>query len=408
MYKIAYSCKFSQILAQTAKSAIKISVKKTIFVTLIMFRKGVILLLLSAGWLADGSATLPPAIHHEVPTKARPLYTADTLTICVAGDIMMHITQIEKARRANGSFDFRSYFSQIKDDIQNADISIANMEFTLGGEPYTGYPAFSAPDSYANYLADCGFDIFLTANNHILDKGCSGAERTLAKYRELNASHGIQYCGTASDQADRDRTTPLFITAKGMKIAIINCTYGTNLGADMHWPKVNYMNNSSLIKDALKKAEEADFTIVFPHWGTEYSLTSSEEQQEKARWLIENGADMIIGTHPHVVQNIDTIKGVQIIYSLGNAVSNMSAPDTQLGLMAKVRIIRKPSGDIIAPPVSFKWLWCSRPGGYNNSHTVLPVLSHADKRNEWNGAWEHDKMMKSYERVRKATEIEEK
>ena len=92
---------------------------------------------------------------------------------------MMHANQILNAHRGGQDYDFSSYFHLIQEDIEKADIAIANMEFTLAGEPHTGYPCFSAPDSYAKYLADCGFDIFLTANNHIFDKGGKGAERTL-------------------------------------------------------------------------------------------------------------------------------------------------------------------------------------------------------------------------------------
>ena len=134
-------------------------------------------------------------------THTRPIFRNDTLTICFLGDMMLHTKQIENAHRGGSEYDFSSYFFHLEDRIAEADIAVANMEFTLAGEPYTGYPAFSAPDSYAEYLADCGFDIFLCANNHIFDKGSQGASRTIEKYRELGISHGIKYCGLAADQA---------------------------------------------------------------------------------------------------------------------------------------------------------------------------------------------------------------
>ncbi len=338
-------------------------------------------------------------------SKARPLYQEDTVTICVMGDMMMHTAQVENAHRLLHRYDFTQYFKHIRNRIKDADLAIANMEFTLAGEPYTGYPAFSAPDSYAEYLADCGFDIFLAANNHIFDKGSEGASRTIARYRELSKSHGIRYCGLTADQEDREQTYPLIINTKGISIAIVNFTYGTNLGADMHWPKVNYMNDKARVKEALDKASESDFTLVLPHWGNEYELKHSPQQSETAQWLIENGADMIIGTHPHVVQDCETIDGVQVIYSLGNAVSNMSAANTQVELMAEIRLIRETDGDIRVLPVRFTWLWCSRPGGYGNSYTVLPVEEQIGRRKEWKGAWEHDKMTRTYNRVRSATGI---
>ena len=114
----------------------------------------------------------------ETPQTAKPLFKQDTLSICIMGDMMMHTKQIETARQKDGTYDFSSYFSLITDRIQAADIAIANMEFCLAGEPYSGYPTFSAPDNYGEYMAQCGFDIFLAANNHIFDKGAAGAERS--------------------------------------------------------------------------------------------------------------------------------------------------------------------------------------------------------------------------------------
>ena len=354
--------------------------------------------------MLTASGMVSAQIRHTL-SKALPLYDKDTVTICVLGDVMMHTAQIENARRSDNRYDFTSYFKHIRDRIERADLAIANMEFTLAGEPYSGYPAFSAPDCYADYLAECGFDIFLTANNHIFDKGSTGAERTLEKYRELGKSHGIRYCGLASDLNDKERTYPLTINVKGINIALVNFTYGTNLGADMHWPKVNYMNEKIGLKRALDKASGTDFTLVLPHWGNEYELTHSVTQRETAEWLIKNGADMIVGAHPHVVQDCEKIDGVHIAYSLGNAVSNMSAADTQIGLMAEIRLVREYNGDITVLPVKFTWIWCSRPGGYGNSYTVLPVKEHLDRKGEWMGSWEHDKMRTAYDRVRKATGI---
>lgn len=338
-------------------------------------------------------------------SKARPLYERDTVTICMMGDMMMHTAQIENAYKGGDRYDFCEYFRFIEDVISKADVAIANMEYTLAGEPYTGYPSFSAPDCFAEYIAECGFDIFLAANNHIFDKGSQGAARTLGKYRTLGRSHGIRYCGLSADQNDHDATYPLTINIKGIKIALINFTYGTNLGADTHWPKVNYMNDRSKLKKALEESQKADFTLILPHWGNEYELTHSHQQRETAEWLIGNGADMIIGTHPHVVQDCETINDVQIAYSLGNAVSNMSAANTQIGLMAEIKLVRENNGDIKALPVVFTWLWCSRPGGFCHSYCVLPVDKFIGSRDKWEGAWEYDKMIAAYDRVRNATGI---
>ena len=114
--------------------------------------------------------------------EVKPLHSTDTLTICILGDIMMHSKQIEDAMRADSTYEFRC-FDMIREKIHSADIAVGNMEFTLAGKPYSGYPRFSAPESFASYLAECGFDIFLTANNHILDMGSIGAARTPWYYK---------------------------------------------------------------------------------------------------------------------------------------------------------------------------------------------------------------------------------
>lgn len=327
----------------------------------------------------------------------RPLYKADTLTIKVFGDVMMHKAQIDAAHKG-----FDKYFIYIADEIRNADLAIANMEFTLAGEPYTGYPGFSAPDEFAEYLAGCGFDIFLCANNHIYDKGSKGATRTLDMYRQLKEKYGIQHTGLAENQEERDRQNPLIVIRKGIRLALINTTYGTNLGATDHWPKVLYQSDRATVSDAVSKAEKnSDISIVFPHWGTEYELLHSESQENIAEWLTGLGADLIIGSHPHVAQDTEVINGVEVAYSLGNMVSNMSAANTQIGLMATIRIAREPNGDITLLPLELTHLWCSRPGGLTDSYTVIPVEEFIGKSHLWLNDWDYNKMVTTYERVRK-------
>jgi len=349
-----------------------------------------------------------PERWKEALTYAKPIYRQDTLSICILGDVMMHANQIGNARRNGSEYDFSSYFSLIGDRIKDADIAVANMEFTLAGEPYTGYPCFSAPDTLAIYLAECGFDVFLAANNHIFDKGSKGAERTLNIYRRLQDRHGIRFTGLAGNQEEMNDNNPLIIRTKGIKTAFVNFTYGTNLGLGTFWPKTNYMGEKAKIAEAFSKAEEndADYIIALPHWGTEYILKHNLEQEDFAEWLVENGADFIIGAHPHVVQDCSIINDVPVAYSLGNAVSNMSAANTQMGLMATIRVVRLSNGDLEALPLELEYLWCSRPGGYNDSYTVIPVREYIGREEIWQNKADYDKMTATYDRVRKETGIE--
>lgn len=362
--------------------------------------------------LVAASLKVAPACHAQiVPDKVefapersfevRPLYKNDTVTLVVLGDIMMHQKQIDAALRESGEYDFSSYFSLINNKIAEADIAIGNMEFTLAGEPYTGYPCFSAPDSFAQYLAGCGFDIFLCANNHILDKGKNGAERTLRLYRDAGLKYGIQFTGLAGNGDELEGTTPLFIITKGIRIALLNFTYGTNnSGSADAFPLVNRLSDKELMEESFRKAAKADFVLALPHWGNEYELTHSPAQRKMAQWMVDNGAGMVIGSHPHVIQDVQTISGVRVVYSLGNAVSNMSAVNTQLELMATLRIIRKGNGDIEVPEPELTWLWCSRPGGYNEGYTVVPVEEFIGRKHLWKGAWDYEKMMETYYRIK--------
>ncbi len=347
--------------------------------------------------------------------NALPLYRQDTVTIRFIGDVMMHGKQIEAAYRKDGSYDFSSWFQYIREELSSADIAVANMEFALGGEPYSGYPAFSAPDGIAGQMAEDGIDLFLAANNHIYDRGSAGAERTLEQYRMTSDTFGTVYTGLASDSEEEKRTWPLIMNVKGIRIAFINFTYGTNGGRREGWPKVCYMSDRKTIARAIERAREknADILIALPHWGNEYELNHSQEQEEVAEWLAAEGVDIIIGTHPHVVQDTASVKGngrhgrTQIAYSLGNAVSNMSAADTQLELMATAGIVRHFNGDIEILPTGLTFLWCSRPGGYNDSYTVLPVVEMMGRKEEWKNPYDYENMLRTYRRVLEKTGIEE-
>ena len=357
--------------------------------------------------LASAQEILMPESWSRALYDVPSLYKADTLAICFMGDIMMHTRQIETARQKDGTYDFSSYFRLIKDRISSADLAVANMEFTLAGEPYSGYPCFSAPDGFEDYLAETGFDIFLAANNHIFDKGSDGAARTVEAYRKLEKEKGIRFLGIASDKEMLERSNPLTIIRKGIRLSFINFTYGTNLGGQKEWPRTNYAREKEKLGTAFAKADsaDADFTIVLPHWGPEYCLTHSREQEETAVWLVRNGADFIIGAHPHVVQDTMTIDGVPVVYSLGNAVSNMSAANTQLELMVTLRIIRHGNGDLTAAPLEYTWLWCSRPGGFSSSYTVIPVEEYIGREDEWQGRWDYRKMTDTYRHVKETTRI---
>ncbi len=364
--------------------------------------------------------TLPVLVVAQIPVSvppARPLrQLPDTATILVMGDVMMHRDQISNAARTDGTFDFSTYLANIKPMIEKADLSIANMEFTLAGRPYTGYPCFSAPDGYEDYVASCGVDVFLTANNHILDKGKNGLERTLSRYSEMESSGIVKHTGVSASDVDDRMRFPLMVAVKGVRVALVNFTYGTNIKGDSDFPKV-HLTDKKEIEAAVRRARRAgaDFVIALPHWGTEYVLNHSSSQEALADWLAGIGCDAVIGAHPHVVQDCGlvsafsdgSLKKVPVVYSLGNIVSNMSATNTQVGMIASLRIVTDEDGVKTMLPPRLTFTWCTRPGTLTDSYATVPVKDFIDKKELWKRPADHDNMVRSYLRVKSQTGIED-
>ena len=309
--------------------------------------------------------TRPPRFESLWPIRTSLLRPRpDTVSLFVVGDIMSH----RAVSRSAEEFGYQSFFKYLEDRIAGADLAIGNMEFPLAGKPYTGYPAFSGPDGYAQYLSDVGFDVFLTANNHILDKGTAGLRRTI----DVLEQKDLIYTGIARDERADTLLNPLMLHVRGLRIAIVNFTYGTNTGPFDPWPKVHYMRKKDILP-MLERAREADLVLVFPHWGVEYRLHHSEAQEEMARWLVENGADVVVGAHPHVIQDVQWIGDAPVIYSLGNALSNQNDLNSRLELALTLRVVLEEDKAPRLLEPSFEYLWCTKPGMVEDSYSAVPV-----------------------------------
>lgn len=265
----------------------------------------------------------------------------DTVTLIFAGDVMGHIPQIDAAYNPlNDSYNYDICYKWVKSYIQQADFAVANLEVPIAGKPYSGYPAFSSPDALLDALKNAGFDILLTGNNHVLDRGKPGLERTIRQLRKRN----FLFAGSYIDQIQRDSLYPIILQSKGIKIAILNCTYGTNGNQAQESSLVNYIDTTEIIND-INDADRlgVDFKIMTVHWGTEYELQAGKTQQKLAQFFVNHGINLIIGSHPHVVQNAEMLYGkdnspVQVYYSLGNFISNQRQANSDGGIMVKVVI----------------------------------------------------------------------
>ncbi len=260
------------------------------------------------------------------------------------GDVMQHDGQINAARnKTNGTYEYEDGFKFVKPIIHEYDIRIANLEVTLAGKPFKGYPQFSAPDELAETLVSSGFNVILTANNHSCDRGSKGVIRTLDQLDKL----GVKHTGTFRNQEERDKNYPLVVEENGIKIAMLNYTYGTN-GLEVAKPLIINYIDSTIIKEDIAKAKtmNVDYIVCNMHWGTEYKFLPNKYQKTYEAVCYRAGADMVIGGHPHVVQPIvkKTIneKDKLTVWSLGNFVSNMQTRPTRGGLMVGAFIQKRP------------------------------------------------------------------
>lgn len=267
-----------------------------------------------------------------------------SISLLFAGDIMGHGPQINAAwNPLTKQYEYDSCFLFVASYIDAADLAIGNLELPLAGPPYSGYPQFSSPDALAVALKKAGFDILVTANNHAADRGSQGLSRTLTVLDSL----GIKHTGTFRDQVERDSVYPFFIECKGMRIALLNYTYGTN-GMPVPEPYIVNLIDTSLISRDIMMTQQLhpDFILVVMHWGNEYERTPDIVQQNLAKFILGKGASAIIGSHPHVIQPIvwmpdlsgDSTRLHPVVWSMGNFISNQRDRYRNGGIMVRIEL----------------------------------------------------------------------
>jgi len=270
-----------------------------------------------------------------------------TAEINFVGDLMCHSVQFNYAHVIDDSFDFNGVFSEVKKYLSDADFTIGNFETVLAGKKkgYSGYPFFNAPDDFLLAIKEAGFDFLVNANNHAIDKGVKGVERTIKKMDEL----GINHTGTYLSQHDRDSIR--IFNINGIHLAVLAYSYSTN-GVPLPKGKnyiINLIDYDLIEKDIAKaRNKRVDIVLVYFHFGEEYQREPNGYQKEVINNAIEAGADIIIGSHPHVVQSVDYFKTNKanldtgfIAYSLGNFISNQRWRYSDAGVIIKVKVSKK-------------------------------------------------------------------
>lgn len=304
----------------------------------------------------------------------------ERIKLLFVGDLMQHDAQIKVARSSEG-YDYSDCFKHVKKEIGDADIAVANLEVVMGGKPYRGYPSFSAPDEFLYAAKDAGFDIFLTANNHCLDRGAKGMVRTIQMLDSLDVS----YVGTYLDLEERQKRYPLLVEKNGFRIVFLNYTYGTN-GLEPPAPRiVNYIDKEKIKEDiGVARRMKPDVIIACMHWGIEYQQLPRKYEKELADWLIHQGVDHVIGSHPHVVQPMEICRDEYtparhvVAYSLGNFISNMSRDNSDGGAMLKLELV-KAFNIVHLVDCRYSLLWTSRPDLSGKTNYEVYPASFIDK-----------------------------
>ncbi len=306
-----------------------------------------------------------------------------TIHMSVIGDIMSHSTNFKNAYNpSTKDYDFSNTFSNIKSYIKNADIAVGNLETTFAGKSrgYSGYPTFNTPEALGKNLKDLGVDILTTANNHCMDKGYSGLKSTLDFLDRFGISH------TGTSRSEEEQNTILIKDVNGIKIAFLSFTYGTNgitIPSDKKYA-VNLINKDLIKKQInLAKKENVDLIAVSMHWGIEYQLKQNKNQKDLADFLFKNGVDLILGSHPHVLEPMEkrtitlddgTKKDGFVIYSLGNFMSGQIYANTKSTVILDIQITKSSDNKISIDNIDYTPLYLYDKGANSKSRTRYTLM----------------------------------
>lgn len=306
--------------------------------------------------------SLTEATPETVTSQSSEQTVPITFTLSALGDTLCHNTQYWDAyNKGTNEYDFSYVYDDIKVYTSSADITIGSLETTFAGEDrgYSNYPVFNSPDSLATGLKDIGVDVISLAGNHALDYGYSGICRTI----DVLDNVGISHLGTYKSAEDQNKI--LIKDVKGVKIAFINYTYGTN-GIPVPSDKPYCLNliDKDLISKQIKQAKEqnVDMIVACMHWGTEYKTSANYEQKELADFLFKSGVDIILGNHPHVLEPMEkktitlddgSTKDVFVVYALGNFTADQRAEITRDSAILNLDITKDSDGKILINKVSY-------------------------------------------------------
>lgn len=304
--------------------------------------------------LLAGCAQNAP-VQQEQPEEEKVIIEKDReVSFLAAGDNLIHGLIYYSGDQGDGSYSFDRMYERVSDEISSADIAYLNQETICGGTQLglQSYPTFNSPYEILDSVAAAGFDWISTSSNHSMDVGEEGILSQLSHLEELP-----QLIQTGTNATADEAKEYKVIEKNGVKIGLLSYTYGLNGFAlpDGKEYLVNLIDEDRIREDMKELNQISDVQVVSMHWGVEYQFEENEEQRALAQLLSDEGADVIIGTHPHVLQPMEVLKGEEgnetlVMYSLGNFVSAQDVNSRMLGGMAKWTLVYHPSDK----SVSFK------------------------------------------------------
>lgn len=309
-------------------------------------------------------------VADPMPTL-EPLQPLRHITVRAVGDLMMHVKQLRIARQDDGTYDFHPQYALAADALANADYTIANLETTVGkyGDmAYSGFPLFNAPEALLDAVRDAGVDFLTLANNHMLDRYFEGMVATVQAVDDFGFDHG------GANRTPEEKETPVIVEVGGIRIGMICMTEMTNgmesfSNADAVRYGINYLRKGEFDASIARlKEADVDVIIAVPHWGDEYYRRPSQHMIDVARYMISSGVDVVLGSHPHMVQPVrweeaeapdgETRRGL-VAYSMGNFISNMTKKYCDSGIILQFTIQERQEGgfEITSPAVVPIYCW---------------------------------------------------
>lgn len=277
---------------------------------------------------------------NESQEKKEPEVKEERLSLIMVGDALLH-SSLYRDGYQNGTYDFTSQLELIKPEIQKHDLAFYNQESILGGTSIglSDYPNFNSPQEFGDAMIDAGFNLVSLANNHTMDRGVTAIQNSCDYWKTKDVLTAGSYCSAEDAEEIKIKEK------NGIKYTLLAYTYGTN-GITVPSDKpylVNLYSDELAKADIEKVRDKVDLLIVSMHWGTEYRSEPTEEQKREAEYLSNLGVDIIIGTHPHVIEPITYINDTLVIYSLGNFISAQSTNNdynTMVELMTSVDVVK--------------------------------------------------------------------